>query len=155
LTQVSGRAGRGDEPGEVVIQTYNPAHPSIRFAALHDYEGFSREELAFRKELSFPPYRRLARILLLGISLERVTQAAHEMAEILHGIPSPSIEVLGPAPAPIEKLRGKYRWQFILKYGSPRKGHQVLQKAAEEFKVKHPSSRGVRLEIDIDPQSLL
>jgi primosomal protein N' (replication factor Y) len=150
LTQVSGRAGRGSQPGEVILQTYNPSHPAIRFASHHDYEGFAQMELASREGLGFPPYQRLARLLVMSSQMDRVEVAAQDFARGLKSCGSSGEELLGPAPAPLFKIRGWYRWQIVLKYASPAKARKMIQKGMEGF-FKEKSSRGIR----IDAQNLL
>lgn len=122
LTQVSGRSGRhlDEGQGRVVIQTYNPDHPSITFTCAHDYEAFATFELGFREALRYPPYWRLASMRILGLDLDKVKATAKQLrsrALRLQQI-SPafaSIEILGPAPAPLAKLRNNHRWQLLLK----------------------------------------
>ncbi|MBI5197469.1 MAG: primosomal protein N', partial [Nitrospirae bacterium] len=152
ISQVAGRAGRGRRPGEVIIQTYNPEHPAVRYAATHDYTGFSKEELSLRKSLSFPPYRRLARLLFVGNQAERVEASSREFCVILKSLQTSSEEILGPAPAPLLKLRGKFRWQLLMKYKSSARAHAILQKGLEKYRAR--PACGVRIEVDIDPQSL-
>jgi primosomal protein N' (replication factor Y) len=139
LTQVAGRAGRGDEPAQVVLQTYSPDHPAVQLASAHDYEGFAKLELEARRQLHFPPFTRL---LLLTRSCERERQA-HEEAEAeaqrLRGLlAGTGVEVLGPSPAFIPRLRSLYRWQLTIR--APR---------LEAVRPHLPSGRGWA--IDVDP----
>ena len=122
LTQVAGRAGRGEAGGEVVLQTYHPEHEAIRAAAGHDYEGFYRSEIAHRRELGYPPFRRLVRLVLRGTSPERVEQEALRVAGRLRRTASEAgggIEVLGPTPCFFTRQRGWIRWQVILRGDTP------------------------------------
>lgn len=118
LAQVAGRAGRGAEVGKVVIQTYSPNHYSVVAAAHHDYRGFYRQEIAFRRYHSYPPFRRLVRLLLTGSGEARIRYEAIQMKKRLQervdelGIAD--ISILGPAPAFHSRLRGHYRWQLVL-----------------------------------------
>ncbi|MBE3575324.1 MAG: primosomal protein N' [Firmicutes bacterium] len=112
LTQVAGRAGRGDRPGEVYIQTYHPEHFSIVRAAAQDYEGFYAEELAIRRRLGYPPFRELILCRFTGADEQRAWDVARAFAGVLRG--SPRLEVLGPAPAPLVRLRGLFRVQLVL-----------------------------------------
>ena len=122
LTQVAGRSGRhlDEGAGKVIIQTYNPEHPSIQFTCAHDYEGFAQFELSFREALGYPPYWRLASFRIQGIDENRVIETARklrERAQILQE-KSPTfatIEILGPAQSPLAKLRNNYRWQLLVK----------------------------------------
>ena len=113
LVQVSGRAGRGDRAGEVVVQTYTPYSPPIQFARQHDFEGFLLEELAQREAFHYPPYRHLIRHLFRGKNPYKVNFFIEQWARQLEAVIDPKqIEIRGPAPAPIEKLRGYYRFQL-------------------------------------------
>jgi primosomal protein N' (replication factor Y) len=116
LTQVAGRAGRGDEPAQVILQTYSPDHPTVQLASAHDYEGFATSELEARRQLHFPPFTRL---LVLTRSAEQEGQArseaeteARRLRELLAGT---GVEVLGPSPAFIPRLRSLYRWQLTIR----------------------------------------
>jgi primosomal protein N' (replication factor Y) len=122
LTQVSGRSGRhlDEGAGRVIIQTYNPDHPSILFTCAHDYEKFGEFELSFREALKYPPYWRLASLRIQGPDLSKVQSTARHLRQLAFSLQaiSPSfaeIEILGPAQAPLAKLRNNYRWQLLLK----------------------------------------
>ncbi len=123
LAQVAGRAGRSLRGGRVILQTYHPDHPVIRFAAAHDYEGFARRELAFRREALYPPFIRLARLLFSHSRAERAEAEARSMARQLRqrlaveGLPR--ITLIGPAPAFFYRRRGRYRWQIIVRHFDP------------------------------------
>lgn len=153
LTQVAGRAGRGETPGEVYIQTYNPDHYSLVFAKEQDYQGFYQKELIFRRELGYPPFSRLVSFLFSGSVEKKVEEKTEEFVKIVAKFRSSSIEVLGPAPAPMVKLKGKYRWRCLIKGSEVKKlqavTREILKKWAEVQK------EGVRLEVDVDPQNLL
>ena len=117
LTQVAGRAGRGDEPARVILQTYSPEHYAVRHATAHDYLGFAREEIRFRKALRFPPYSRLC-VCTFSHADDAVARARVEGAlENLSGRldPGSGIDVLGPSPAFLHRLRGEYRWQLTVR----------------------------------------
>ncbi|MCS6915567.1 MAG: primosomal protein N' [Myxococcales bacterium] len=155
LSQVAGRAGRADRPGQVLIQTYNPEHPAIRCAARHDYEGFARGELAARRELGYPPASRLAVLRLDGVDGLEVRRAAQAVASRLREVVARApvevgASVLGPAEAPLSRLKGKTRWQMLVRAQTVRALRTVLRAAHSE-----PLPRGVRLSIDIDPVSTL
>lgn len=121
LTQVAGRAGRGDKGGEVIIQTYTPEHYSIQAAASHHYTAFYREELAFRREMGYPPYKFLARILISGPVEREVIDTAQRAAEALQlqidalGPRTEDVGIFGPSPAPLSLVRNRYRWHIIVK----------------------------------------
>ncbi len=118
LAQAAGRAGRGEAASKVIIQTYNPGHYAIAAAANHDFNGFAEQELASRQELSYPPFSRLALIRISGMGLEAVrresTRLSNECARIVAGKKLP-ITILGPVPAPLERIRNRYRYQVLIK----------------------------------------
>jgi len=155
LTQVAGRAGRGERPGRVFFQTFQPEHPSIVHACSHDYAGFCRWELQVRRELLFPPFARLAAIRVDAGDEEEARRACAQLADFARRHPlvlSEKVQVLGPAPAPIERLRGRYRFRFILR--SAERG--PLRKVAAAL--TKPLDEGVapaRASLDIDPYSML
>ncbi|MFQ5877625.1 MAG: primosomal protein N' [Acidobacteriota bacterium] len=153
LSQVAGRSGRRDRPGEVIVQAYYSDHHAIRYAAEHDFEGFARKELAYRRVLSYPPYSALAVVLVKDRRFERAKGGAGIVARILRGLGSRSLQVLGPAPAPLERLRGEYRVQVLVKAGDRREMQETLPRLLAEL-----DRRKVRLEdlvIDVDPTSTL
>lgn len=156
LSQVAGRAGRGLEPGEVLVQTSRPAHFALRAAVEHDYVGFAVRELDDRLEPGYPPHRRLANVVVSGRSETRVTDLAGELADWTRGLirsrSLDGIDVVGPAPCPIDRLRGRWRWHFLLKSDEARPLGSVLRYLA----VHHGQPSGdLRIEIDRDPESLL
>ncbi|MGD8504861.1 MAG: primosomal protein N' [Syntrophobacterales bacterium] len=160
LTQVAGRAGRGESPGRVLVQTYNPEHYSIRFARTHDYTGFFEEEMAFRQELGYPPYRRLILFQLAGNVEEKTHQAAQRLGarfkELLHQRPDrlQELEMLGPVAAPLPRVKAKYRWQLLLK---SRKSAPLLNAGRElmNWWQAELKGSGVSLSADVDPISLI
>jgi primosomal protein N' (replication factor Y) len=123
LTQVAGRAGRGLLGGRVVLQTYHPDHYGIVAAAAHDYGAFSERELAFRREQGYPPYRRLVKLLYEDASPRRAQAEAEALAETLRDALArrnlSPLDLIGPAPAFFAKLRGRYRWQLLLRHADP------------------------------------
>ena len=157
LSQVAGRSGRGDDPGTVIIQTYAPDHYAIRHLISHDYTRFFTEEIEFRRALYYPPFSRLVCLKLDGPKLEEVEKKARMLGTTLQNRISRSstgrekIEILGPAPAPIEKLRNRYRWQLLLKG----KQSSALLDLAKRAREALPRSRTVRLQIDVDPYNML
>jgi primosomal protein N' (replication factor Y) len=115
LTQVAGRAGRGDEAGRVIIQTFLPDHYAIALARTHDYRSFYREELLRRKPHGYPPFRELFQVGVSGLDCVAVEDAAEALAKLARSVPgAPDIEVLGPAPAPLARIRDRFRWQLLL-----------------------------------------
>jgi len=155
LTQVAGRAGRGDRAGRVLIQTYAPHHYSIRAAQAQDYGRFIRRELTLRRELMYPPFTRLALVRIEGIERRAVEEIAAESAAVLTRLARPEVvRVLGPAPAPIERLRNRYRWQVMVKSGARAELRRVLEAARVEL-APTLERTDVRLSIDIDPVNML
>ncbi|MBM4297169.1 MAG: primosomal protein N', partial [Deltaproteobacteria bacterium] len=157
LSQVAGRSGRGDDPGRVMIQTYAPDHYALKYLVAHDYQGFFAAESEFRRALDYPPYGRLVHLLLDGPKLADVEQQAQSLAAALRQSLTGStrnrepIEVLGPAPAPIEKLRNRFRWQILLKG----KQSAPLLELARHARTLVPRARALRLHVDVDPYSML
>jgi primosomal protein N' (replication factor Y) len=157
LSQVAGRSGRGGNPGTVVVQTYAPDHYAIQHVTDHDYAGFFAAEVEFRRALNYPPFGRLIQIRLDGPDGERVEANAKNLALALRaragddGGCHDRVEVLGPAPAPILRLRNRYRWQILLKG----KQSAALRRLAAHCREMLPRARAVRLHIDVDPYSML
>ena len=153
LTQVAGRAGRGERPGRVMVQTWSPEHYAVTCAASHDYAAFYEQEIAFRGELGYPPFGYLANLVFSGIAGEKVARAAAQVAEILLGrVAEAGVEVLGPAPCPLSRLRGRSRYQVLLK-SSQRPPLRRLLHSLEALRRKLPA--GVALAIDVDPMDML
>ncbi len=147
LTQVAGRAGRGARPGLVVIQTYHPDHHAIRAALLHDLAGFAEEELRYRQAFRYPPVTRLALVRYESASESAAVAAARAAARALDGAPA-GLRVVGPAPAPVERLRGKWRVQLLLL--APTRA--PLRAALAAVTALSPP-RSVHRVVDVDPQS--
>jgi primosomal protein N' (replication factor Y) len=158
LTQVAGRAGRGQFFGEAVIQTFNPDHYSILRAKDHDYLGFYQEEIQFRKALEYPPFSRFINFRLVGNSEKKTKGLAEEMGKVGQSLLKKGygkgIEILGPSTAPFAKMRGKFRWQMLAKG----KSHQLLHRFAKALVSRMDvqlKGKGVNLDIDVDPVSIL
>jgi primosomal protein N' (replication factor Y) len=159
LAQVAGRSGRGDKGGSVLIQTYTPEHPSIRLATQHDFIQFATLELKHRLEHSYPPYFRLARIVIRSLKQDSAEKHATHLSLAFKRVlenpqvrqPGSKFRILGPAEAPIFKLNDQYRYHFQIQSDSSQYLHQVLHHALALVK---PTS-GVEVQIDIDPQSML
>ncbi|MGB2706210.1 MAG: primosomal protein N' [Candidatus Omnitrophota bacterium] len=148
LTQVAGRAGRGEEGGEVILQTYAPDHYAILCASKHDYEKFYREEIKSRRELSFPPFTHIVRLTLRSRNEKRTVDAANNLKKFLEE-KLKGIEIIGPAPSPVSRVRGYYRWNVLLKSKNRSTMCEALRKALASY--RRPS--GVLLAIDVDPIS--
>ena len=158
LTQVAGRAGRGEAFGEVVIQTFNPDHYSILRAKDHDYIGFYQEEIQFRKALEYPPFSRMINFRLVGNSEKKTKGLAGGMGKIGQSLLKKGygkgIEILGPSTAPFAKMRGKFRWQMLAKGKSPQLLHQFAKDLASAMEGRM-KGMGVNLDIDVDPVFIL
>ena len=163
LTQVAGRAGRGHDLGTVIIQTYAPRHYSIRCAARHDYAGFAAQEQRYRKQLGYPPFTRLINVRFEARDGKRVEAAARLFADGLDRLlqsdefssaGSRRPHVLGPAPAPIERIKGQVRWQLLVKGPHRQRAHDLIEQGRDAFERAKPP-RGVRLIIDTDPYSVV
>jgi primosomal protein N' (replication factor Y) len=115
LTQVSGRAGRGDRPGKVLLQTLSPDSPCIRKAAEYDYEGFMKEELSARQAMGYPPYGRMVLIRLRGGKQDAVREAADAVAgELAVAVADAGGRILGPAPSPVARVKRRFHYQILL-----------------------------------------
>jgi primosomal protein N' (replication factor Y) len=160
LSQVAGRAGRGPRGGQVLVQTFNPEHPCISLAAAHDYAAFVNIELAHRKEHRYPPYERLARLIVRSRDREHAGEFADRLAlafqAALGSLKNPdgspvAVRLLGPAEAPVFRLKGYYRFHFQLQSASPGALHQLLRAALPTL--RPPAD--VEYTIDIDPLNML
>jgi primosomal protein N' (replication factor Y) len=154
LSQVIGRAGRGNLPGRVIVQTLNPLHYAIQSAIAHDCAGFYRQELEFRREAGYPPFAFLASLSLSGTSEKSVEECAEKSARLLGQLKkelSLRIEVLGPAPAPLYRLRGRFRRQILLK--SPARND--LRRLVAAWQNKRDPAATVREIMDIDPVDMM
>ena len=154
LSQVTGRAGRGERAGQVLIQTYQPDHYAIAFAARHDYTGFYEQELAAREQLCYPPFSRLVNLRLSGGEEGRTKLAAERVATFCREALAPGAGlVLGPAPAPIALLRDRHRYQILLKAVRMAEVHDLLDRLVQVGSKLCPA--GVRLAVDVDPENML
>ncbi|NEO92142.1 MAG: primosomal protein N', partial [Moorea sp. SIO3G5] len=115
LTQVAGRAGRGDDPGQVIIQTYSPEHPVIQAVKTHNYQSFISDELEQRAALNYPPYGDLILLRISGLDPVAVEKVAEDLADSLD-TPEAEYDILGPAPASVIRVARRYRWQILLKF---------------------------------------
>ena len=156
LTQVAGRSGRAEVPGEVIIQTYMPEHYCITAAQKHDYIGFYEQEVAARSALRYPPFSHVARLLLRGKDEKSVIEAAHAVLNQLQNSQTDgdSVEILGPAPAPLSKIEGKFRWHFLLRSETV----EAISQRVQQLTAEPPpaiKSNAVESVIDIEPTSIL
>jgi primosomal protein N' (replication factor Y) len=155
LAQVAGRAGRGDRPGRVMIQTYRPRSPAVVAAAAHDYASFFAAEMAERADLGFPPHGRLVAVRVDGADAHEVAGAAHRLAELATaaaGRPeiAGKVEVRGPVPAPLERLRNRTRWQVWLRSAD----RHALRRVARSLLAAELVG-AVRVGLDVDPISAM
>ncbi|HEY7063244.1 MAG TPA: primosomal protein N' [Chloroflexota bacterium] len=145
LTQVAGRAGRGTQPGRVIVQTYSSQHYAIQAARLHDYGGFAERELAFRRAHAYPPFRRLARLVYSDADESRCWRECGRVLRALRAQGAPSaqgVQLIGPAPAYLRRLRGRYRWQIVVAGPAPER-------------LLNACSLPSGWTVDVDPTSLL
>ena len=148
LTQVAGRAGRGDDPGRVIVQTYTPEHPIIEAVQKHDYQSFADAELAQRQTLNYPPYGRLILLRLSSLDPIQVQNTAQIIATFLNN--KEGFEILGPAPASILRVANRYRWQILLKFDP-----DALPNLPDWPEVRSLSPVSVSLTIDVDPINIM
>lgn len=157
LAQVTGRAGRGAYPGRVIIQTYQPHHYSVQCARLHDYAAFYAQEEALRGELLYPPFSRLVNIRFSAADERNVRECADKVGGFLRRAiarqGAADVEVLGPAPAPLVRIKDRTRWQLLLKGGNPKLLHTLCYLLLEKY--KEMCSGRVDLSIDVDPESMM
>ena len=127
LTQVAGRAGRGTTPGKVILQTLFPEHYAVQYAAGHDFSGFYEKELRYRSWMHYPPFSALANVLVRSDKLDAALQYSGQLGRWFEKTRHEGVRVLGPAAAPIVKLKSDYRYHFLLKSPSREKLHNVLR----------------------------
>lgn len=158
LTQVAGRAGRGERGGEVIVQTSLPNHYAIKCAVDHDYLRFAEKELAERAKPQYPPHIRLVNVLISGIAEGPVQEESDRAADwtraIIDSVAKGKVEVTGPAPCPIDRIRGRWRWHFLLRGGSAKAIGLVCRHLQYRYEFKAGPAE-LRLIIDRDPVSLL
>ncbi|QEH36144.1 Primosomal protein N' [Aquisphaera giovannonii] len=151
VAQVAGRTGRGDKPGRVLVQTYCPDAPAIVHAVRHDYEGFVAVELPEREGHGTPPFHRIVRVIARGPEESVVAKYMERLGVELRGAAEPSVRILGPAPAPILKIRNLYRFHLQARCPTAR----PLQVLLRDVPGRVPAPGGVELAIDVDPTSML
>jgi len=160
LSQVAGRTGRGNVPGRVIIQTFNPSHYAITATKDHNYKRFFSQEIALRRQVKYPPFSLIATVRFLGNSKSKTEKIANHIGmKIRNRLKKQSerksaVGVLGPVEAPMAKLKGKYRQQILIKSRTSRYLNQLL-KEVETFSTQILSSSGVRMIIDVDPYQMM
>lgn len=153
LSQMSGRPGRGELPGKVLIQTFHPEHYCLKFVAQHDYEGFFEKEIRFRKMMHYPPFTSLANVLVRDRNLDKAASLINSIARIVQKFAAGQMRLLGPALSPLAKLKSEHRFQLLIKAKTRLQLRQVLKqslKLAEEEGLETG-----KIHIDIDPQNIL
>ncbi len=160
LCQVAGRAGRGELPGRVVVQSYAPEHYAVSTARLHDFESFYRRETELRSQLSYPPFSHLARLIVQGASEEAADRIARRLGKGMEEIRSArederkGIKVLGPVEAPIARIKGRYRRQILVKCARVERLHRFLGRV-EDLIGRLTRGTAVRVLVDVDPYHML
>jgi len=151
ITQVAGRAGRHKLAGKVIVQTYNPDHYALKFASGHDYEGFYNQEIESRRELGYPPFLNIINMIIFNEKEQTAKQLALDLAKFIRKRLEDKGEVFGPFPAPITKLKGRSRYQIILKGNEL----EVLRKAVVDSASSVVKLGSSKISIDIDPYNML
>lgn len=152
LTQVAGRAGRGEVEGEVFVQAFTPFHPAIQYARRHDFQGFYEQEILFRQQLRYPPVSRVALLTMKGHNEDKVAFFAEAFRKELDKL-APAFKdliIAGPAPAPLARAESNYRYQIMLRTRQMTRLSEELAKLSQNI----PLAEGLGLAIDIDPTNL-
>jgi primosomal protein N' (replication factor Y) len=156
VTQVAGRTGRGSRGGRVIVQTFSPEHPAIQAASRHDYEKFAHDEMNNRRKFNYPPLGSVGRIIIRGSDeneAEAVAETLLSRLEAARSVLGCEVRILGPAPPPISRLRGKYRFHILLQSVEQRHLGETIRRATENFKVADKTD--VQYVVDIDPMDML
>jgi primosomal protein N' (replication factor Y) len=160
LAQVAGRAGRGDIPGSVILQTYNPDHFSIATARQQDFIAFYQQEIKFRKALNYPPYSRMIQLKISGKDPRKTENHARLLGDLCRGLKTDhsndfrSVEIMGPIEASLTRVAGRYRWQVLLKGLAASALHQFIDRLISQ----HPTVFArhlVQVTIDVDPYFMM
>ncbi|MGI8956413.1 MAG: replication restart helicase PriA [Chthoniobacterales bacterium] len=151
LTQVAGRAGRGEEPGEVFVQTYTPFSPSIQFARHHDFAGYFQQELEFRERCDFPPFKHAVLVTVRSEHEARASFSADTLARRLKEALPEEFHLGAPAPAPLEKLQGSYRFHILIRGAAILRLSRLLRGTLDKL----PFPEDVAVSVDVDPYQLL
>jgi len=155
LTQVSGRSGRGGQPGTVVIQTLNPGHYAIRRTREHDFAGFYGDEIDLRRDLQYPPFSRMVNLVVSGTGREQVEKAAARLGQRAKKLADGDgtrtrPTVIGPMEAPLGKVRGRYRWQVLVRGRQVRPLHAFVRRLIEGIEIP-----GCEIRVDVDPVNFM
>ncbi len=149
----------GEAGGQVIIQTYNPDHYALKAAREHDYAAFYEREIEYRRELGYPPFSRLALFRLSGKDRKAVAERARSLADEIRDriaglATSKAVEILGPSPALVSRVRGRFRWNILLKSPRPEALHSVIESLADSI-ASGRGGDGVRVSVDIDPATVI
>jgi primosomal protein N' (replication factor Y) len=156
LAQVSGRAGRGDRAGKVILQTYNPAHFSITTARHQDFTSFYRQEIGFRKALKYPPFSRIIQFKISGKDPQETKKHSHQLGDLCRHIKATNtgnyqfIEIMGPIEASLTRIAQRYRWQILIKSSNTGALHQFVDQLLSGHTADF-TRRRVKVAIDVDP----
>ena len=153
LSQMSGRPGRGELPGQVLIQTFHPEHYCLKLVAQHDYEGFFEKEIRFRKMMHYPPFTSLANLLVRDRNLDKAAHLINGIGKIVQKLAAGQMRLLGPALSPLAKLKSEHRFQLLIKARTRQQLREVLKQSlrlAEEEGLETS-----KIHIDIDPQNIM
>lgn len=152
LVQVAGRAGREEDKGRVIIQTYNPDHYAITYSAKQDYELFFKTEIDFRKKLKYPPFCDIINMRFVGKNIDEIQKISNQIFNNLSSLVNPNTTyVYKPCPSPIDKIQGKYRYRIIIKGKAGTKLLNCIYKAMSEINIKYKTS----ITVDINPNSMI
>jgi len=154
LTQVSGRAGRHELPGEVIIQTYTPENYSIQLASMYDYDAFYEQEMFLRRSHSYPPYYFLALVTVSHPEITKVVSVTDKIVQYLRRNVSNETKILGPVASPIPRIKDRYRYQCMVKYKREKNLHETLRKIIEHFQ-QEMSSNDLMITIDLSPNTMM
>lgn len=153
LTQVAGRGGRGDTTGKVIIQTFNPEHYALLHAQNHDYKSFYKDEFEFRKALLYPPFGRIINMRLSSVKKDMLINVADRLgmqAKIISARYKNAVEIIGPAESPLAKLKGRFRFQMLIKGSNLNILHQIAQELIQNHK-----NSSVKMTVDVDPENFM
>lgn len=154
LTQVSGRAGRHELEGEVIVQTYTPDHYSIEFAQNHDFKGFFQHEMNYRRAFQYPPYFYLTLITVSHQNINQAREVTRTISQLLNKHLNDGTKILGPTPSPIERIKDRYRFQCMVKYKREPNLRNVLARILNYYE-KMIRTEGLQIQIDLQPYQLM
>src|SRR5699024_4952898 len=154
LTQVSGRAGRHELPGEVIIQSYTPDHYSIELASSYNFQKFYKQEMRMRRSFRYPPYVFLTLITVSHTNHVTVVQTMQQIAQLLMSNVNKDTIILGPTPSPIARIKDRYRYQCMIKYRHEPKLKKIIHKIVKKYS-KNIQKDGLQITVDFEPYQLM